>query len=40
MINKYGKKVKPYEVTVRMNQEELIGDKLKIYYSYSLKNFD
>ena len=40
MMNKYGKKVKPYEVTVRMSQEEHITEKDKIEYSYSLKNFE
>lgn len=40
LMNKYGKKVRPYEVTVRMNQEELVSQKDKIYYSYSLKNFE
>ena len=40
MSYKYGKKVKPYEVSVKMNQEELREDKDKIYYSYSLKNFE
>ena len=40
MINKYGKKVKPYEVSVKINQEENITEKDKIEYSYSLKNFE
>jgi hypothetical protein len=40
MFNKYGKKVKPYEVSLRINQDETLVEREKIEYSYSLKNFE